>query len=49
MAGSIDAQTKSYITTVTLRDGRKMMVPFAIAGLGAGFAVGEQDLGSALI
>ena len=44
MAGSIDAQTKGYITTVTLRDGRKMMVPCAIAGFGAGFAVGEQEL-----
>ena len=44
MAGSIDAQTKGYITTVALRDGRKMMVPCAIAGFGAGFAVGEQDL-----
>ncbi len=44
MAGSIDAQTKGYITTVALRDGRKMMVPCAIAGFGAGFAVGQQDL-----
>jgi hypothetical protein len=43
MAGAIAAQAQGYITTVTLKDGRSMKVPCAIDGLGAGFAVGEQN------